>query len=239
VVAGLALALGSVPLASVEVLAVPAAEGPVAEAARVLAHGSVEQRLRAVRRLTSWCYGESTHLLADALLGDPDARVRAAAATGLGRHAQSGSVGALLKAASDRHDEARVRKAAVDALGSVRHPKAVEALLAFVGDEEPGIRWLAVKGLGRVVTAPDAKLLDTLGGALREDPEAVNRRMAATVLHGLGCDEADALLRTALANEPSPSVRKHLARLLADGEEVGAEGPGAAEGAVRSLPTTG
>lgn len=211
-VAGLLLLLGSLPLASVEVPAVPA--GSAAGLGAALASSSVDVRLRAVRDLAAWCPGESTRTLGRTLLEDEDARVRQAAATALGLQGQPGSLLSLRRAAADAANPLGVRAAAVEAMGSIRHPATVPALRALLPSPEPSLRWLAIKNLGVATSVPDAELLSELERALLTDPEPRNRVMAATVLYRLGCEDATRALERARLDDPSDLVRRRAAELL-------------------------
>lgn len=214
VATGLLLAFASVPLASVEVLAVPSNSSSVAELTRALGSGSVEVRLQAVRNLAAWCWGESTRVLADVLQRDSeDERVRAAAATGLGRHARAGSLKALRTTAADADAPTRVRRAAVEAMGSLDGVGTIATLGALLDDDDAGIRWLALRNLGRLTRAPE-QVRDALGHALLHDPEPRNRGTAAVLLHEMGCETAAPLLERAMRTEVSPEVRERIASLL-------------------------
>ncbi|MGD2071576.1 MAG: M56 family metallopeptidase [Gemmatimonadota bacterium] len=228
--AGLLLLLGSLPLASVEVLAVPA--GSTARLEAALASSSVDVRLHAVRDLAAWCPGESTRALGRTLLDDDDPRVRQAAATALALHGRPGSLRSLRSAAADADNPLGVRAAAVEAMGAIRHPATVAALRAFLESPEPSLRWLALKNLGVATTIPGPELISELERALRTDPEPRNRVMAATVLDRLGCEDATETLDRARLHDPSDLVRRRAAELLGLAEDGGP-----ADGLVGSPPT--
>ena len=114
-----------------------------------------------------------------ASLGDPDARVRLAAAQLLEQHADPAHLTYFLTLLADEHFEVRltavqflgrmsnpdlaqaliprladsdsdVRRAAARALGAVRNPAAIEPLVLSLTDEEPAVRHAAAAALEEI-----------------------------------------------------------------------------------------
>jgi HEAT repeat protein len=107
---------------------------------------------------------------------DPAAKVRAAAATGLGYLEDPVAVDALVRALSD--ETVMVRERAAAALGRYPDPRSAGALGAAAGDPNPSVRRAAVEALGRF---PDEVSLDLLVAA-RSDPDPLVRSLAVSAL---------------------------------------------------------
>jgi HEAT repeat protein len=150
-----------------------------------------------------------------AALDDPDARVRAAAARGLGRLAVTDAVEPLLAAGADGRIPRLVAGQALLDIGPSALPQLLE--LARSGDDRE--RASAVELVGLIGGAVDAEpLVDAL-----HDPAATVRASAARALGRLGADEAAARLRERL-DDRIPFVRAAAADALGEiGDDEAAE----------------
>jgi HEAT repeat protein len=129
---------------------------------------------------------------------DPSARVRAAAATGLGRFVLDGELEKLEAAVEARimtellttihspEESVEVRRRAVESVGYACTPEALEALEIAYCDEDEGMRLSAVVGMGR---SCDQRWKDTVMAELAS-PSAAMRYEAALAAGGLTLREA-------------------------------------------------
>ena len=172
--------------------------------------------------------GEARLLVA---LDDPDARLRAASARGLGRRRCADALPALvrrLEVTADLEDAAGEEElgAVIDALVSLTRvedgahggttDQAVELLAARLSGASEPVRLAVATVLGRVGRDQDAELVTQL---LRDESAAV-RRAAVQALGRLDTTSAAEPLRLALADESS-TVRIAAARALGDSRQRG------------------
>lgn len=99
-------------------------------------------------------HGAAVVRLAEVLASDPDARVRGAAASGLGIAGGGNAPAELVAATSDR--EVNVRRAAVKALGSFDDPGTGGTLEASVEDDDREVALRAAEALLRLAGRPRA-----------------------------------------------------------------------------------
>lgn len=129
-----------------------------------------------------------------AALADPEAKVRIAAAGGLGIPSPRArpAVGPLVKALAD--PEVGVREAAAGAFasigGEIPLPEAVPPLLAMLDAEETNLRTVAASALGQV---GDPRAVEPLSKRLADDTDAGVRAIAAGALGAVGPEAADAM----------------------------------------------
>jgi HEAT repeat protein len=153
-------------------------------------------------------------------LGDPDVRVRAAAARALGADGEP----TLARMARDADPPT-----AIAALGSLP-ASLVDAALERVDDPEPRVRAAAIEGLARIAR-PVPLDVDRLIQELAH-PETAVRRAAVSAVATRHEPEAGKVLARALA-DPSREVRLAAARELA---ALGRHGVGLALGALDDRP---
>jgi HEAT repeat protein len=108
--------------------------------------------------------------LLDARLRDDDARVRGAAAVGLGDLVAKERVDALLSAVDD--EDAHVRQMAMNALGEIGDPRAAVRLKKALRDRRPEVRYQAVIAYSRV-TEDSADIEQMLLDASNDDDDAI------------------------------------------------------------------
>jgi len=158
----------------------PAAVLP--DAPLVVGQGTSEQRWLAVR--TAGERKDAVPLLASALQGESDARVREAIFTGLARIGTAESAAALVPYL--RSDDASLRTGAIDALRAM--PDAVRAHLAtLLADPDPDVRLLScelVRGL------PEGEANRMLCDLLERETEKNVCAAALEVLAEIGKAEA-------------------------------------------------
>ncbi len=135
------------------------------------------------------------------LLSDPEARVRAVAAEGLGR------CGDLhlprIREALGRESDARARQALASALGRIGGEEAAAALLPWAAADDPALRFAAVRALGE--SGADAAYPALLEALLDPLPE-----IQAAALRGLG-ELGDARAETPLTErlrDPDRDLRR-------------------------------
>jgi HEAT repeat protein len=149
------------------------------------------RRRDAVDKLDAFGPDEARPLLLRAL-GDPDAEVRAHAATAIGRHHLVDAVPRLLQALGDA--DPRLRAAAAEALGAVLQGpgandpspeaiRAVEALERALGDGEHEVRESAVAALGRLPVSLGRRASVALTGRLDDEAAGVRQRAAEVLGH--------------------------------------------------------
>lgn len=157
----------------------PAAVLP--DAPLVVGQGTSEQRWLAVRTAAE---RKEVPLLASALQGESDARVREAIFTGLARIGTAESAAAVVPYL--RSDDASLRTGAIDALRAM--PDAVRAHLAtLLGDPDPDVRLLScelVRGL------PEGEANRMLCDLLERETEKNVCAAALEVLAEIGKAEA-------------------------------------------------
>ena len=147
----------------------------------------------AVRRLAVSLAGGRA--IASALLGDPDASVRAAAAEAL---AGSGDAAPLLAATGD--EAAVVREAIAFALGEVGDIVAVEWLMdASANDDNEATREAAVAALGAIEAGSALPLLIELAASA---PPKVRRRAVVALSAFDDPSAEEAITRAALDRNP-------------------------------------
>lgn len=147
---------------------------------------------------TTWEEGEFI-----ARLDDPDAEVRATAASSLG--VLEGTTHATVEALTRTLDDpdGHVRRRALGSLGELgpRSSGAVPAIVARLGDPEDGVRSAAATALGRIGAAPELALPALI--AALDDPWVGVRHEAVVALERSGGDapEVRAALERALHDE--------------------------------------
>jgi HEAT repeat protein len=162
-----------------------------------LADAEAEVRLAAVRGLWEYEGRDLINHLIGLLRSDPDARVRAEAALGLGRFALLAEFGklpaddaervdaALRRTAEDISEPSEVRGRALEALGARSLPWVTELIRAAYAGNDRRLRVSAVHAMGR---SCDARwLADVIRELSSDDPEF--RFEAATASGAIG-DEA-------------------------------------------------
>jgi HEAT repeat protein len=135
---------------------------------------------------------------AQALLTDPDRRVREAAALEAGA-AQVASLGLLLSQDPSR----QVRRAAAETLGALGEEAAIEALLSGLEDDDRIVRAAVLRGLERLLTRP--AVIERLCSELR----SVRPRRRRASMYALADLEALEVATEVwrLADDPDPEVR--------------------------------
>ena len=136
-----------------------------------------------------------------AVLGDPDWRVRRAAAVTLGsKRARSAAwpLSALL-----RDPESEVREAAASALGFIHDIGSLSPLIAVLDDEAAAVRAVAAWSLGFI---RDPRATEALVGALEDKSVEVRQAVAKSLrLHGRQADAARAETRPIATPPTSPT----------------------------------
>lgn len=170
---------------------------------RVLASDeSPVRRARAAEALGEFMDPHGVSHLRAALLGDADARVRAAAVRGLGRiNAPAGNL-AIVEAFAD--SDPSVREAAVGQVLYVNQFRDHESLMGLLADENVEVRRRAALALGtlRVREATPA-----LTAMLSGDANRMVRQAAAWALGRIGGGDAQSALTERRALEESARVR--------------------------------
>ncbi|MBM4319381.1 MAG: hypothetical protein FJ125_05315, partial [Deltaproteobacteria bacterium] len=138
-------------------------------------------------------------------LADPEPEVRRAAARGLGRRQEIGTLGALLGLLGDSDCEPDV----AIALAELGDPAAAP-LQEILGNERPGEALWAAQALGLMHHAAALPLL--LRALEARQPEL--RCSAAQALGHLGLPQAVPALLESLQGDPEPMVRQHAAAAL-------------------------
>ncbi len=141
-----------------------------------------------------------------------DPAVRAVAARALAAVGQEGAIGVLvgmIEVAPPAEVRVAVARAA-SALQGQEHEGATELLCALAADPEPGVRELAVAGLG---AASDPTVADAVVPLLT-DPDVGVRGAAVGAVGSLALPDTLELLST-VADDPSSSVRAARAGVLA------------------------
>ncbi|MCI0341318.1 MAG: HEAT repeat domain-containing protein [Planctomycetales bacterium] len=165
-----------------------------------------EERMREIAKLEDGRVREGGRL-AELLGKDPDRRVRAAAATALGRGGTPSDTSALLAALDDRSGE--VVLAALFALGQLRDgdARAVEAVPALLrlaaGSREEDLRATAIEALGKI---GDAERSAGPVAALLGDPSPAIRGEAALALFRMPALERALDVARAAAREEDPEA---------------------------------
>jgi HEAT repeat protein len=138
-------------------------------------------------------------------LGDPDPKVRGAAADALAARGRKRDVlRALLFLGWDRSDEVRAR--AADALGRIGRP-ALPQLIKRLGSRHENTRELAIRALGKMGATAVRPLLRRL-----KDEKNENRHEAAWALGQIGAPAVPGLLR--LLRRSEGRVRREVALAL-------------------------
>lgn len=141
-------------------------------------------------------------------LKDPDAGVRQAAATALGRLGGDDALEPLALALADEAPEVRI--AAAGALGRLRSPSAVEPLTLLVGDPDPWVCAAALEALGAIGAPAGFRAITAALAAA--DPLVVLAAVEAAA--AVGGDAAVPHLLPLLGS-PEPDVVKGVVRQLA------------------------
>ncbi|MEX2458893.1 MAG: HEAT repeat domain-containing protein, partial [Actinomycetota bacterium] len=137
-------------------------------------------------------------------------------ADGGGRASDRQALAAVVAGIED--DDASVRRLSVDLLaGHAGDPASVRLLEERLGDDDPGVRLSAVRGIGRSA-APDLGRLS----ALCDDPDPAVRAAASRIMAEAGWD-AD--VAAGALSDPDPSVRATGAAALARAPAALAVGP--------------
>lgn len=146
---------------------------------------------------------ELVHALLAAALGDSDEDIRYLAATSLARHLDDATFDAALKAVREGKGDAR--DWAIDAAAVLAPPERLKEVVAFLQDEDDGVR-LRVKDalLERHMPAAEPLYLTIL-----QDPSqpALVRSKAAILLAALGNDQGRQFLVDSLASAPDDHQR--------------------------------
>jgi HEAT repeat protein len=158
------------------------------------------------------------------LLDDPLPEVREAAAFGVGRCGGEGID--AVEVALDRESEPRVRQALFTALGDLGGDRVVMRLSrAAAADPDPGIRFAAIRALGR---SGSVRAIEPLLSTL-DDPRPELRIAALHALGELGEVSASTAIQEHM-DEASDEVRRTAAHALRQ-----VPGPGAADRLIRAL----
>jgi len=207
----------------------------VADVLPWLSHGDPEIRWRAAYTL----YRLAAEPIAlEGALADPDARVRAYAALGLGAIADPQSVPALIQAIND--PSADVVTAAADALATIGDRSAQEAFVALVNDPLPRLRWAGIQALSQTGLAspllrdlasddsPHVRALAIEGlrrarasrNVFRQASQDEDWRVRAAAVRALAQRGDSATLRQQIQYDPDgrviPSVLRGLSRIEID-----------------------
>ncbi len=165
-----------------------------------------EERMREIGTLEDGRVREGGKL-AELLAKDPDRRVRAAAATALGRGGRPGDAAPLLQALSDRSGD--VVLAAAFALGQLKDgdARAVEAVPALLRltetRHEEDVRTTAIEALGKIGDVE--KAAGAVAGLLK-DPSPAVRGEAALALFRMPALESVLDVARAAATEEEPEA---------------------------------
>lgn len=145
------------------------------------------------------------------LSGQDAEEVRAAAASGLGRHESKASCIALAEAGrTDR--SLRVRQEAVQGLARHRSSAALDDLIHTARKGSPAeVRRVATEELGRW---PDASSLSVLVDIANRDPDTEIQRTAAEALGNLPDGAGVAALQKIAREHPTPDVRRQAVESL-------------------------
>jgi HEAT repeat protein len=185
------------PVPHVRIAAVRAVARLVAHPGAMLAAAAADED-RLVRLEVARYVAGLPERAANALLADPDLRVREAAA----RAAGAREVGALAVLLTD--DPAPdVRRASARRLGAMRDERVAHVLIPGLEDPDPLVRAAVLRALEELLTRATAvrRLCDELGS---DRPE--RRRASVYALAHLGAREAAAELAWR-ADDPDPDVR--------------------------------
>ncbi len=144
-----------------------------------------------------------------AALGDPDANVRMAAASSLGRLEDPRAIPGLINATRDGN--VKVRSAAYEALSDFDDPRILEPMMAALKDPDPDVRRQAAQSLGNL---EDRRAVSPLIAAL-SDSSAEVRRAAAQSLGELQDPAAAGALAAALKDSKA-DVRRAAAQSLGE-----------------------
>jgi HEAT repeat protein len=207
------LLAGALALSLLRVAAAGAAPGapPLSDAGPILddlgkqvqdRNRSEAERLQTIDLLRQWAT-EQVRAPLIAVLGDPLASIRAAAAQALGWPGNGGAVAALRERVEAAGEVVAVRAAALGALGRIGDDSARPLLLSATRDPDPEVRepvlWALTFG-GLVSQTDRIPLLRQLAG-----DAAVDLRMRCQAIQGLGAVKdsgaADLLIRL-LEHEP-------------------------------------
>ena len=120
-------------------------------------------------------------------LGDRNPGVRRRASKALAKIGK-GAVNALL-VTLENHDW-ELRRRAAEVLGIIGDPRAVQPLVAALGDQDIGVRWQAIRALGRIGAAAVEPLVSVLGTTTNGV-----RWWAAAAVEKLGASAVQALIR--------------------------------------------
>jgi len=138
---------------------------------------------------------------AQAVVSDSDARVRAAAASALGRLNDDGA-GALARALGD--SDSSVKLAALGSAGRINTFSGVSSVAALVGDDDPVVRRRAVE----VLDGLDAKdAVAAVAAVAQKDGDAQVRAAACHALGTFGDASARPVLQNLMQNDPDTFVR--------------------------------
>lgn len=141
----------------------------------------LQRRLDAVWVLGSYGHSDDVERLVSAVTGSPEATLRTAAATALGRRKDGSASKALAAAVVDK--ASHVRLAAVWALGEIGDRNTLPALVRALGDADLSVRSTAAHALGQLGDQRGVQHIAT--HALR-DPERAVRLAAVQALERLG-----------------------------------------------------
>jgi HEAT repeat protein len=142
---------------------------------------------------------------------DPEPVVRASAVPTLADLIGVEAIPALEKQASD--PEAQVRLEIAGSLAGLGQP-AAPVLAKFVKDSDPGVRTLAIEGLGQIGGADEVELL---AGVLRETENA-DTQVRGAIAEAIGAigNEAGLDVLVQLAGDEEPYVRQRVAIALGE-----------------------
>lgn len=155
--------------------------------------------------------------LADAMRGDKSPRLRAGAATVLGRVGPNAKAAINVMVDSLKDPDPGVRAAVAEALGRIGDEAkgAIPKMAALLKDPDAGVRLSAAFGLGRI--GPEAATaVPELAQTLESDADANVRKEAARACSLLGLDAKPAIpaLAKALRDDKSAEVRQQAALAL-------------------------
>jgi HEAT repeat protein len=159
------------------------------------------RRMYAANAVGEFLHGAGVPSVAQALLHDGDARVRAASASALGRLNDDGA-GALGSAMADT--DAGVKLAALGAAGRINSFTSIAQVAALTGDPTAEVRRRAVEVLDGL-HASDT--IAAVAAAAQKDQDAGVRAIACHALGVFGDSSALQLLTNLSQNDPDQFVR--------------------------------
>lgn len=168
-----------------------------------LASDDPQKRLEAVNELAKYDIALTEHHLLKAL-GDPDDKVRVAAARALGQGGSQKAVRAMTDWLSDPDPKLKVE--AARALGEIGGADAASALTRSLGDPEAAVRTQTVKALGNIGRKGNPNVVIALIPRLEDDKSEVR---LATILQLEELEDRRAVIPlVARFSDGTPAVRR-------------------------------